>query len=50
MRSALLEKTTQTAAQRTFVKLEVGASEEQLSGRTLRTREAAYGIVKMKDV
>ncbi len=36
MRSAFLEKTTQTAAQRTFIKLEVGASE----GRTLRTRES----------
>ncbi len=39
VRSAFFrKKTTQTAAQRTFIKLEVGASEGQLSVRTLRTR------------
>ncbi len=31
-------RSTQTAAQRTFIKLEVGAAKGQLSGHTLRTR------------
>ncbi len=38
VRSAVLEKTTQTASQRTCTKLQVGASEGQLFARTLRTQ------------
>ncbi len=40
VRSAFLEKSTQIATHPTFIKLVVGGSEGQLSGRTLRTRRS----------